>query len=101
MKPPDAFTLLSAEVRFSTSVTAACASRTAIAEHLLLQLREIREILIDESIAAAAEAREPILHVGRVTRLGELAVVDDIDAGVGLLLHNIGDRPAHAHPKRL
>ena len=56
------------------------AARAAgIAEHLLAQLREILEVLIDEGVAGAAEAREAILHIGRVARLRELAVVDEID----------------------
>jgi len=51
----------------------------------LPQLREVVEVLIDEGVAGAAEAREAVLHIGRVARLGEFAVIDEIDAGIGLL----------------
>src|SRR5256714_14463502 len=37
-----------------------------IAEHALLQLREVRKGLIDEGVAGAAEAREDIPDVSRV-----------------------------------
>jgi hypothetical protein len=77
------------------------ATRTArIAEHLLAQLREVVEVLIDEGVAGAAEARKAVLHIGRVARLRELAVVDQIDAGVGLLLDDLGDGRTNAHTQR-
>ena len=116
MKPPDAFTPPSAALRLSTSVCGRLrvahadrrvagrrlAARAAgIAEHLLLQLREIREVLVDERVTGAAEAVEAVLHVGRIARLRHLAVVDDIDARLRLFLHDLRDRPAHAHPERL
>ena len=39
----------------------------------------------------AAEAGQAVLHVGGVAGLAFLAVADDVDAGVDLLLHGLGD----------
>ena len=69
-----------------------------IAEHALRQLREVGEVLIDEGVAGAAEAVEPVLDVGGVARLRQFAVVDEVDAGVGLLADHLGDGLAHALP---
>src|SRR5436190_1461927 len=88
----------------SCSAKPACATASysaGIAEHALLQLGKIREILVDEGVAGAAEAREAILDVGRVARLRQFAVIDDVDPGLRLLLHDVGDRPPHAHRERL
>ena len=71
-----------------------------IAEHALGEVREIDEVLIDEGVAGAAEAREPIFHIGGVARLRHFAVVDVVDAGVGLLLHHLRHRFAHARVER-
>ena len=77
------------------------AARAAgIAEHALLQLRELGEVLIDEGVAGAAEAVEPVLDVGGVARLRHFAVVDEVDAGVGLLFDHLGHRRAHARGQR-
>jgi hypothetical protein len=77
------------------------AARTAgIAEHALGERRKIGEVLVDESVAGAAEARQPVLHVGGVARLRHFTVVDDIDAGGDLLLHHLGDGGAHARGER-
>ena len=67
-----------------------------IAEHPLRQAREIREVLVDERVALAAESAQSILDVRRVTRLAHLAVVDHVDARFGLLLHDLLDRRRHA-----
>src|SRR5207302_7945570 len=67
-----------------------------IAEHALLQLREVREVLIDEGVAGAAETREAILDVSRVARLREFAVIDHVDAGIRLLSHDLAHGGAHA-----
>ena len=73
------------------------AARAAgIAEHALLQARELGEVLVDEGIAGAAEAGQPILDVGGIAGLGHLAVVDEIDAGFELFLHHLGHGPTHA-----
>ena len=67
-----------------------------IAEHAPLEPRELGEVLVDERVAGAAEAREPVLDVGGVARLRHLAVVDEVDAGLDLLPHDLGHRLAHA-----
>src|SRR6476646_6637794 len=72
-----------------------------IAEHALLELREIREVLVDERVAFAAEARQAILDVRRVARLAHLAVVDDVDAGSHLLADDFGDCGFDASRKRV
>jgi hypothetical protein len=67
------------------------AARAArIAEHLLFQFRKLVHVLIDESVAGAAEAIQPVLDVGGVARLRQFTVIDQIDAGVGLLLDHLG-----------
>ncbi len=113
MKPSAAFTCASAALRLSTSVARRLriahadrrvagrrlAPRAAgIAEHPLRELREVGEVLVDEGVAGAAEAVEPVLDVGGVARLRQFAVVDEVDAGIGLLLDHLGD--GRAHPLR-
>ena len=66
----------------------------------LRQAREVGEVLVDEGVAGAAEAGEPVLDVGGVARLRHLAVVDDVDAGLDLLLDDLGHRRAHARGER-
>ena len=62
------------------------AARAArIAEHAFFQAREVGKILVHERIARAAESVEPVLDVGGVARLRQLAVIDQVDAGIGLL----------------
>ena len=71
------------------------AARAAgIAEDLPGQRREVDEVLVDEAVAGAAEARQPVLDVGGVARLRHLAVVDDVDAGLDLLADDLGHRRA-------
>src|SRR5204862_8173286 len=65
-----------------------------IAEYALRELREFGEVLIDEGVAGAAEAVEPVLYVGGVARLRQFAVIDEIDTGIGLFLDDLGDRRA-------
>ena len=94
--------------RLSTSICAALAVAHAIgrvaggrlaaraagiAEHALRQPRELGEVLVDEGVAGAAEAVEPVLDVGGVARLRHLAVVDDVDAGLDLLAARPRPRP--------
>src|SRR5260370_360985 len=50
--------------------------------------------------AVAAEAVEPVLDVGGVARLAHLAVIDDVDAGLDLLLDDRRDRVADARFER-
>ena len=61
---------------------------------------KVGEVLIDEGVAGAAEAVEPVLDVGGVARLRHFAVVDEVDAGIGLLPDHLGDRRAHARGQR-
>ena len=63
-----------------------------IAEHPLREVGEVGEVLIDEGVAGAAEAVEPVLDVGGVARLRHLAVIDDVDPGIGLAPDDAGDR---------
>ena len=46
--------------------------------------------------AGAGEAGEPVLNIGGVTRLADLAVAHHVDAERRLLGHHILDRAAHA-----
>ena len=44
-------------------------------------------------LARTSEAAEPVANIfGEPAHLGEFAVVDDVDAHVGLLAHHVGDR---------
>src|SRR5260370_27787942 len=47
------------------------------------------------------EADETIFDLGDEARLAELAVVDDVDAQLDLLVHDLGDRPAQPRGVRL
>ena len=106
-------TAASAALRLPTSVVAASGSRTCTgALHAgvlrrerpgspktrLARLGKSRKVLVHEGVAGAAEAGKPILHVGGIARLRHLAVIDDVDAGIGLLSHHLGHR--RAHPRR-
>src|SRR5262249_20731034 len=71
-----------------------------IAEHALFQAREVGQVLVNKSVAGAAEAGEPVLDVGGVAWLRHLAVVNEIDAGFDLLRHHLGHRRAHARGER-
>ncbi len=63
-----------------------------IAEHPLGHLGEVHQVLVLQRLARAAEPGQPVLDVGRVARLADLAVVDDRDAGVDLLADDLGHR---------
>ena len=77
------------------------AARAArIAEYALFQTRKVGEVLIDEGIAGAAKAIEPILDVGGVARLRHFAVVDQINARISLFFDHLGDRGFHARSER-
>jgi hypothetical protein len=77
------------------------AARAAgIAEHAPGQVGEVREVLVDEGVAGAAEPVEPVLHVGGVARLRHFPVVDDVDAGLALLADHLGDGGANAPSQR-
>ena len=110
---PAAFTPASAAFRLATSASGAAGSRNrdragagrrlaaraaGIAEHPLRQVRELRQVLIDEGVAGAGETGQPVLDIGRVARLRHLAVVDEVDAGLDLFLHHLGD--GGADPRR-
>src|SRR5262247_2441034 len=71
-----------------------------VAEHALLEAREVGKVLIHEGIAGAAEAREPVLDISGVAWLRHLAVIDKIDAGLDLLRHDLVHRRAHALGER-
>ena len=71
-----------------------------IAEHLFLKCREFVDVLIDEGVAGAAEAVEPVLDIGGVARLRHLAVIDQVDAGGGLLADEFRDRGFDPRGKR-
>ena len=78
------------------------AARAArIAEHALLQPREIGEVLVDEGVAGAAETVEPVLDVGGIARLRHFPVIDEVDAGRRLLLHHLRHGGAHARGQSL
>jgi len=47
------------------------------------------------------EARQPLVDVGNEAGLAHLAVVDDVDAQLGLLAHDVADRPPHAGGERV
>ena len=51
--------------------------------------------------SSAAESVQAVLDVGGVARLRQLAVIDQVDACVGLLADNLGHRHAHARGKGL
>ena len=57
--------------------------------------RKLLEVGEREAVARAAEAVEPLQHIGGVARLRHFAVVDDVDAGLDLLArrleHRLGD----------
>ena len=113
MKPPTALTSFSARLevicidlrgfpvahadrRVARRRLAAGTAR--IAENALFQPREIGQVLIDEGIAGTAEALEPILDVGRIARLRHLAIIDQVDACIGLFFDDLGD--GRLHPRR-
>ena len=77
---------------------AACAAR--IAEDAPCQLGKFDQILIDEAVAGAAEAGQPVLDVGGIGRLAHLAVIDDIDSGGDLFADDIVDRGGNARLQR-
>ena len=45
----------------------------------------------DDLVAPQLEARQALQDVGGPARLAELAVADDVEAGLGLLAHDIVD----------
>src|SRR5258706_11518594 len=63
-----------------------------IAEDPLGEVRKVHQVLIDEGVARAPEPGKPVLDVGRVTGFAHLAVVDQVDAGVGLPADHLLDR---------
>jgi hypothetical protein len=69
---------------------------SGVAEDALRQLGEVHQVLVLERLARAAEPGQAVLHVGRVARLAELAVVDHVDAGLGLLPHHLRHTGADA-----
>ena len=74
---------------------------SGVAEDALGEVGELGEILVDEGVARAAEAHEPVLDVGGIARLRHFAVVDDVDAGIDLLAHHLSHRCAHARGERV
>jgi hypothetical protein len=77
------------------------ASRAArVAEHAARQIRKADEILIDERVAAATEAAQPILYIRRVARLAHFSVVDDVDARLDLPCYHFGHRRPDAALER-
>src|SRR2546425_6545069 len=74
--------------------------RAARAEAAPGQLGKLREVLVDERVALAAEAVQPVLDVGRVARLAHLAVVDDVEAALDLAPHDLVHRRADTRGQR-
>jgi hypothetical protein len=66
-----------------------------IAKDAFRQGGEVRQVLIDERVAGAAESGKPILDVGGIARLRHLAVIDDVDAGFPLPGDDCGHRFAN------
>src|SRR6266568_2289565 len=71
-----------------------------IAEDTLGEVREVHQVLIDESVARASEPGKPVLDVGRITWFAHFAVVDHVDAGISLLADHILDRRSDARGQR-
>ena len=76
------------------------ARAAGIAEDAFGEIGEGDQILIDEGVPGTAEPGQPILDVRRVARLAHLAVVDHVDAGFGLLAHDLLDSGCDALGKR-
>ena len=72
-----------------------------VAEHALGQVRELDQVLVYESVPGSAETGETVLDIGGVAGLRHLAVVDDVDARPGLLVHDLLHRGANARAERL
>ena len=70
------------------------ARSAGIAEHALRHVGEIDQIGVNERISRPAEPRQTVLDIGRVARLRHLPVVDDVDAGLALLVHDSSDGSA-------
>jgi hypothetical protein len=62
----------------------------------LAKAREVLEVLVDEGVGLTAESGEPVFDIGRVARLAHLAGVDDVETGIRLLVHDLGDRFGNA-----
>ena len=78
------------------------AARAArVAEHALGEVRKVDQVPVDKRITRAAETRETVLHVGGVARLAHFAVVDDVDARLGLPAHDVLHRRTHARGERI
>src|SRR5262249_62205649 len=74
--------------------------RPGVADHALREPRELREILIEKGVARAGEAGAPVLDVSRIARLRHLAVIDEIDARLGLFLDDLRDSRPYARIER-
>ncbi len=68
------------------------ARAAGVAEHPARKLREVGQVLVGQRVARSAESGETVLHVGRVARLGELAVADDVHAALRLGADDLADR---------
>jgi len=77
------------------------AGAAGVAENALFQAREIGKVLIDERVAGSAKSVEPILDIRGVARLRHFAVVDQVNARLGLLLHDFGHGCPYAGGKSL
>src|SRR6202035_2221436 len=64
---------------------------SGVAEHAFRHARKLREILIDETVARAAETRQAIFDISCIARLRHLSVVDDVDAGLPLPADDLTD----------
>ena len=73
---------------------------SGVAEHALREPRELRQILIDKGVAGPAKAGHPVFDIGGIARFRHLAVIDQVDAGIGLLLDDLGNRFADARRQR-
>ena len=63
-----------------------------VPRHARLGAGEVLQILKDIAPALAAKAVQPVLDIGRITRLGLLPVIDDVEARRDLPLHHVDHR---------
>src|SRR5262249_56505563 len=61
---------------------------------------EIRPVRTALDLALAAEASEPLAHVGGIADLALLTVIDDVDAGGRLLTHDVARGALNARRER-
>ena len=55
------------------------------------EFRHLVEIPYRQTSACSFKSGKPLAHIGRVTNLARFAVVDDVEAGLGLLADHVVD----------